>query len=101
MRVHNSNWELHSCYMAAVSSFSSAFSSSYKLPDGVDQIILEGREPGFLQISIAVGADFCLHYGHSLEKAMAPHSSTLAWKVPWTEEPSRLQSMGSHRVGYD
>ena len=30
-----------------------------------------------------------------LEKAMAPHSSTLAWKIPWTEEPGRLQSMGS------
>ena len=30
----------------------------------------------------------------ALEKAMAPHSSTLAWKIPWTEEPRRLQSMG-------
>ena len=30
---------------------------------------------------------------------MAPHSSTLAWKIPWTEEPGRLQSMGSLRVG--
>ena len=36
-----------------------------------------------------------------LEKAMAPHSSTLAWKIPWTEEPGRLQSMGSLRVGYN
>ena len=36
-----------------------------------------------------------------LEKAMAPHSSTLAWKIPWTEEPGRLQSMGSWRVGHD
>ena len=36
-----------------------------------------------------------------LEKAMAPHSSTLAWKIPWTEEPGRLQSMGSLRVGND
>ena len=36
-----------------------------------------------------------------LEKAMAPHSSTLAWKIPWMEEPDRLQSMGSHRVGHD
>ena len=36
-----------------------------------------------------------------LEKAMAPHSSTLAWKIPWTEEPGRLQSMGSLRVGHD
>ena len=36
-----------------------------------------------------------------LEKAMAPHSSTLAWKIPWTEEPGRLQSMRSLRVGHD
>ena len=35
------------------------------------------------------------------EKAMAPHSSTLAWKIPWTEEPGRLQSMESQRVGHD
>ena len=36
-----------------------------------------------------------------LEKEMAPHSSTLAWKVPWMEEPGRLQSMGSQTVGHD
>ena len=36
-----------------------------------------------------------------LEKEMATHSSTLAWKIPWTEEPCRLQSMGSKRVGHD
>ena len=36
-----------------------------------------------------------------LEKEMAIHSSTLAWKIPWTEEPNRLQSMGSQRVGHD
>ena len=36
-----------------------------------------------------------------LEKAMAPYSSTLAWRIPWTEEPGRLQSTGSHRVGHD
>ena len=35
------------------------------------------------------------------EKAMAPHSSTLAWQTPWTEEPGRLQSMGSWRVAHD
>ena len=35
------------------------------------------------------------------EKVMAPHSSTLAWKIPWTEEPSRLQSMGLLGVGHD
>ena len=32
---------------------------------------------------------------------MAPHSSTLAWKIPWAEEPARLQSMGSRRIGHD
>ena len=37
----------------------------------------------------------------SMEKAMAPHSSTLAWKIPWTEEPGRLQSMGSLGVRHD
>ena len=35
------------------------------------------------------------------EKAMAPHSSTLAWKIPWKEEPSGLQSMGLIKVGHD
>jgi len=35
------------------------------------------------------------------EKAMAPHSSTLAWKIPWTEGPGGLLSLGSHRVGCD
>ena len=40
-------------------------------------------------------------YWSLLEKAMAPHSSTLAWKIPWTEEPGRLQTMGSRRVGHD
>ena len=36
-----------------------------------------------------------------LEKEMATHSSILAWRIPWTEEPGRLQSMGSQRVGQD
>ena len=36
-----------------------------------------------------------------LEKEMATHSSVLAWKIPWTEEPGRPQSMGSQRVGHD
>ena len=36
-----------------------------------------------------------------LEKEMAIHSNTIAWKIPWSEEPGRLQSMGSQRVGHD
>ena len=42
-----------------------------------------------------------LGWENPLEKEMATHSSTLAWKIPWTEEPGRLQSMGSQRVGHD
>ena len=37
----------------------------------------------------------------TLEKEMATHSSTIAWKIPWREEPDRLQSMGLHRVRHD
>ena len=45
-----------------------------------------------------------LFYGNCSEvpeKAITPHSSAHAWKIPWTEEPGRLQSMGSLRVGHD
>ena len=46
----------------------------------------------------------CTLYTHTdscIEKEMATHSSTFAWRIPWTEEPGGLQSMGSQRVGYD
>ena len=46
------------------------------------------------QVRVLAGKD-------PLEKEMAIHSSTLAWKIPWMEEPDRLQSMGSKRVGHD
>ena len=42
-----------------------------------------------------------LGWADPLEKEMAIHSSIIAWKIPWTEEPGRLQSMGSQRVGHD
>ena len=44
---------------------------------------------------------FYKYYAIEEEKAMAPHSSSLAWKIPWVEESGRLQSMGSLRVRYD
>ena len=44
---------------------------------------------------------FRLFYTSSVEKVISPHSSTFAWKIPWAEEPARLQSMGSRRVGQD
>ena len=43
---------------------------------------------------------FTFHF-HALEKEMATHSSVLAWRIPRTEEPGRLPSMGLHRVGHD
>ena len=43
---------------------------------------------------------FTFHFD-ALEKEMAPHSSVLAWKIPWAEEPGALQSMGSRRVRHD
>ena len=42
-----------------------------------------------------------LRWEDPLEKEMATHSSILAWRIPWTEEPGGLQSIGSQRVGYD
>ena len=44
---------------------------------------------------------FSEHLLNFLEKQMAAHSSNLTWRIPWTEEPGKLQSMGLHRVRYD
>ena len=52
--------------------------------------------PGFL-----FAGNFFLFYFACLEKEMATHSSTLAWKIPWMEKPGGLQSMGSQRVRYN
>ena len=50
---------------------------------------------------LPTGGDLCSPCSFIPEKAMAPHSSTLAWKIPWMEEPGGLQSMGSLGVGHD
>ena len=50
---------------------------------------------------INVGSSKSCILDRRTEKAMAPHSSTLAWKIPWTKGPGGLQSMGSRRVGHD
>ena len=63
-------------------------STSCKMPDLMKHK-LESRLPG----EIAITPD--------MEKAMATHSSTLVWKIPWMEEPGGLQSMGSLGVGHD
>ena len=48
-----------------------------------------------------IACEYATYMEYVAEKAMATHSSTLAWKIPWMEEPGRLQSMGSLRVGHD
>ena len=53
------------------------------------------------QVQNEIHSSICPPSAFSPEKAMVPHSSTLAWKIPWTEEPGRLQSMESLRVGHD
>ena len=50
---------------------------------------------------VKIGCSICMPLMHITEKAMAPHSSTLAWKIPWVEEPSGLRSMGSRGVRHD
>ena len=53
----------------------------------------------FTKFELLIHVKFTITYGIQMEKAMGPHTSTLAWKIPWTEEPGGLQSMGSQRVG--
>jgi len=83
----------------SVASFATSFSHSkgclfilLMVSFAVRKLLSLTRSLSFIFISITVG---------DVEKAMAPHSSTLAWKIPWTEEPGRLQSMGSLRVRHD
>ena len=53
---------------------------------------------GEMRTALPIWANYCQYLEANSEKAMAPHSSTLAWKIPWMEEPGRLQSMRSLRV---
>ena len=62
---------------------------------------MEEREGGRGHILNNLEVKFWMRVIGKEEKAMAPHSSTLAWKIPWMEEPGRLQSVRSLRVGHD
>ena len=64
----------------------------------LEQIFLD-LHWAFIPINSVVS--ICDPMGYTVDKAMATHSSTLAWKIPWTEEPGGLQSMGSLRVGHN
>ena len=63
--------------------------------------ILKSRDISLLTRALLVKAMVFPIVMYGLEKAMATHSSTLAWKIPWTEKPGRLQSMGSLRVRHN
>jgi len=64
--------------------------------------LLPDSAPSFTGVCRNMGAQELVSSNQcSMEKAMAPHSSTFAWKIPWTEEPGWLQSMRSLRVGHD
>ena len=68
------------------------------------QEIIPGMGPFFLNLGQYTKSERLSSWESFIlfpEKAMATHSSTLAWKIPWTEKPGGLQSMGSLRVGYD
>ena len=60
-----------------------------------------GGSDGKVYVCNAGDPDSILVSEDPLEKEMVAHSSTLAWKIPWTEEPGRLQSMGLQRVGHE
>jgi len=85
---------------------SQSLPSGLQLGERVKFMFLEPRERLF-KIRQACGQQcyegccFLDHMGGGRETAMAPHSSTLAWRIPWMEEPGRLQSMGWLRVGHD
>ena len=64
---------------------------------GARKAVVHGVAEGWAQLS---DFTFTFHF-HALEKEMATHSSVLAWRIPGTEEPGRLLSMGLHRVGHD
>ena len=70
-----------------------------------NELVLHIRRPKYWRFSLSISPSSeysgLTSFRIDSEKVMAPHSSTLAWKIPWTEEPGRLWSMGSLRVGHD
>ena len=65
---------------------------------GASQVVPEVKKP---PANAGDVRDVSLGWEDLLEEEMATHSSILAWRIPWTEEPGRLESMGSQRVGHD
>ena len=83
------------CFPSAVQSCNS-FSNALYSHDMSESLLCEEKLLWSLQIKATLDSP-----SKTREQAVATHSSTLAWKIPWMEEPGRLQSMGSQRVGHD
>ena len=115
--VCSSSCPLSQWYYLTISSFVIPFSScpqSFPAPGSFprSQLFTSGGQhigtsasasvlPVNVQGWFLLGLTGLISSSYLLEKAMATHSSTLAWKIPWAEEPGRLQSMGSLRVGHN
>ena len=69
--------------------------------DGNSRFLSDGNVKVYIFHKYRFIQNECMSTESRSEKAMAPYSSTLAWKIPWTEEPGGLQSVGSLRVGHD
>ena len=97
---HKASLEEVTCdnpYLSKVSTFNHSKEATRKYVSAS----LDSHRPPVLKESLCQYGIFGVAYSGLLEKAVAPHSSTLAWKIPWTEEPGRLQSMGLLRVRHD
>ena len=97
------------CQFILLSSLLAKINSKYRNKNNADNKEESDRNIDCAKLSLSCPLDkqvktspwFEYPQYEALEKAMASHSSTLAWKIPWTEEPGGLQSMQSRRVGYD
>ena len=91
------------CIIALVKTFNSMLNKRVRVGEFLlCSYSLEERLSAFHHYYVNWGfVIYSLYYVAVSEKAMAPHSSTLAWKIPWMEEPGSLQSMGLLRVGHD
>ena len=86
---------------AWISRGSSQEQGHWRVPFGVNPVGPRAGSPQAKQLPGGCAADNWIKAVLGKEKAVALHSSTLAWKIPWTEEPGRLQYIGSLRVGHD
>ena len=75
--------------------------TSFKLLKGQGQMLHVFGHMGLSMLCLKKNFFFCFSLLYTMEKEMATHSSVLAWRIPWTEEPGGLLSMGSHRVRHD